>query len=193
MAQLKESPAASYPQRNAALTALRSLSGRDLGTSTQAWQKYAADLPLTEGPGKNEEPKDKDEIKLALADKKPQPKDVMVASPDASRFARSNNSTIQILGQNKKTVVATFEAPGRVTALAFAPDGKVLFSTGADKNLTAWSASTGQQIFRVGLGDVPTKLAVSVDGKTVNCTGATFFVEVDASSGKLIRKGTIGR
>jgi hypothetical protein len=69
MAKLRETPSSSYPQRNAALAALRHLSGRDLGASTEAWQKYAAALPPEKAsPEKNEESKDKD--KPSAPDKK---------------------------------------------------------------------------------------------------------------------------
>jgi hypothetical protein len=36
MAELKDSPSGNYPQRNSVLAALRQLSGRDLGDSTDA-------------------------------------------------------------------------------------------------------------------------------------------------------------
>jgi hypothetical protein len=59
MAELRDSPSASYPQKNAVLTALRGLSGRDLGTSTEAWQKYAAGLAPTKATAEKEAgPKD---------------------------------------------------------------------------------------------------------------------------------------
>jgi hypothetical protein len=69
MAQLQDTPAATYPQRNAVLAALRQLSGRDLGAGTDAWQKYAAELaPAKPGAGKTETPKSK-------PDPKPDPED----------------------------------------------------------------------------------------------------------------------
>jgi hypothetical protein len=40
----KRSTGASYPQRESALAALRGLSGQDLGTSTEDWQRYAAEV-----------------------------------------------------------------------------------------------------------------------------------------------------
>jgi hypothetical protein len=59
MAELKNSPPATYPQRDAVLTTLRQLSGRDLGDSTDAWKKYAAEIAPAKAPAdKNDAPAD---------------------------------------------------------------------------------------------------------------------------------------
>jgi hypothetical protein len=61
MAKLRDTPSGSYPQRNAVLSALRKLSGRDLGTSTVAWKKYASEL--ANKPKAKGDPKDKPKAK----------------------------------------------------------------------------------------------------------------------------------
>ena len=59
MAELKNSPSATYPQRDAVLTTLRQLSGRDLGDSTDAWKKYAVEIAPAKAPAdKNDTPTD---------------------------------------------------------------------------------------------------------------------------------------
>jgi WD40 repeat protein len=204
MAALRETPSGNYAQRNSVLTALRDLSGRDLGTSTEAWKKYAAELAPAKPPPDTSEPKqDKPEAKPvgpdkekkdpppALPEKKKEPMGVTATSPDGTQVARRDGSNIQIIDAKEKQILATIPTPGAVTALAFAPDGKVLFSSGEDQVLTAWSLPRGSQLFRTPLGAVPSSVEVSPDGKAVTCKGARFVVEVDAVSGKQISKGTL--
>jgi len=232
MAKLQDSPPASYPQRNAVLAALRHLSGRDLGNSTEAWQKYAAELAPAKSPlDKTETPKDKPDPKptdkadpkpvgkadpktadIDKADPKPVDKDkaepkpaekpaapakkeqagLAVTSRDGSRVARADGTKIRIMDADEKKVLATFTAPAKVTALAFAPDAKVVYSAGEDKELSAWSLTTGQKLYHTPLDDVPGLMTVTPQGKGVICTGPKYLVEVDAATGRLATKGSPG-
>lgn len=56
---LREDPKRDYAQRNSALAALVQLSGRDLGTTTEAWKKYAEDLAAGKETTDRPDPKDK--------------------------------------------------------------------------------------------------------------------------------------
>ncbi len=58
---------------------------------------------------------------------------------------------------------------GRVTSLAFSPDGKTLASGSRDKSIILWDVNTGKQRIGplVGHEDVITSLAFSPDGRTL--------------------------
>jgi WD40 repeat protein len=53
---------------------------------------------------------------------------------------------------------------GPVTALAFAPDGKILYSASADDTLKAWAADSGEELRSWPHPDAVTGVAVSKDG-----------------------------
>lgn len=76
-----------------------------------------------------------------------------------------------------------------MSALAFAPDGMVVYSAGEDQELTAWSLRTREKVFHSPLGDVPGLLTLSRDGKVMICSGSRYHVEVDAVRGTQISKG----
>jgi RNA polymerase sigma factor (sigma-70 family) len=72
------------------------------------------------------------------------------------------------------------------SALAFAPDGRTLYTGGIDDELIAWNPVTGEELRRIGTGLlVPTALAVSRDNKTlaVGVAGLTIRL-IDLASGK---------
>jgi RNA polymerase sigma factor (sigma-70 family) len=72
------------------------------------------------------------------------------------------------------------------TALAFAPDGKTLYSAGQDEKVIAWNPHTGEELRRIGKNLMrPEALAVSPDGKTL---AVSVFFEairlIDANNGQ---------
>jgi hypothetical protein len=176
MAQLRDSPSGSYPQRDAVLTALRGVSGRDLGTSTEAWQTYAAGLAPAD---KSQPPKES-----AAPEKKTGPAGITATSPDGTRVARAKGSQVRVTDAADKEVFATISAGADVLAVAFAPDGKVVYFSGQDRELTAWSLATKERLYHVSLGAVAGSVTVSDDGKVVTCKGIGFVVKVEAAGGK---------
>jgi RNA polymerase sigma factor (sigma-70 family) len=76
-------------------------------------------------------------------------------------------------GKETRQLIATARVPfGQVTnystALAFAPDGRTLYTGGIDGTLIAWDPATGRELRRIGRDFIsPRALAVSPDNKTL--------------------------
>ncbi|RLN56936.1 hypothetical protein BBJ29_000885 [Phytophthora kernoviae] len=77
---------------------------------------------------------------------------------------------------------------GAVQALAFNPQGSLLYSSSSDKHVLEWSVSSGQveRKFRCGSGGA-SALAVSADGQVL-AVGGSALRTFDLSSGKKSRK-----
>ncbi|GMF29383.1 unnamed protein product [Phytophthora lilii] len=89
-------------------------------------------------------------------------------------------------GQVKHTLRA--DGGAAVQALAFNPQGSLLYSSSADKHVLEWSVSSGQveRKFRCGSGGA-SALAVSADGEVL-AAGGSALRTFDLSSGKKSRK-----
>jgi hypothetical protein len=203
LAQLQDSPAPTYPQRNAVLAALRQLSGRDLGTETEPWQKYAAQLaPKKPATDKTETPKDNPDLnpveKDKPAERKPAdkaadlaPKPMTTAtSPDGKLIATADDKVVNIVdAQTMKQVGKITGSTARITAVAFSPDGSLIASGGADKAVRICEAATGKQMCvcrsTVGISAI----AFSANGTTLTAVGIDqSTVSWDVDTGKQIAR-----
>lgn len=90
-------------------------------------------------------------------------------------------------GEVKHTLQADASS-GAVQALAFNPQGSLLYSSSSDKHVLEWSVSSGsvERKFRVGSGGA-SALAVSADGEIL-AAGGSALRTFDLASGKKSRK-----
>lgn len=71
----------------------------------------------------------------------------IAASSDGRRFATAGQRGAFLWDRESGEVRHVFEAHGgKVTALAFSPDGTVLLSAGADRRILAWDTATGASV-----------------------------------------------
>ena len=68
-------------------------------------------------------------------------------SPDGKIEATADDQVIVLLDSASGKIRAKMNGhTGKVTALAFSPDGKTLASGGVDKSVRFWDAATGKEI-----------------------------------------------
>ncbi|KAG6971667.1 hypothetical protein JG688_00004329 [Phytophthora aleatoria] len=94
-----------------------------------------------------------------------------------------------VTGEVKHTLQAdAAHGSGAVQALAFNPQGSLLYSSSSDKHVLEWSVSSGkvERKFRCGSGGA-SALAVSADGEIL-AAGGSALRTFDLSSGKKSRK-----
>ncbi len=94
---------------------------------------------------------------------------VMAFSPDGTRILAECAGVLRFFEADtgREQFAGDDAHQGSVTALAYAPDGKTLFSSGGDGTIRAWDPATARQrklIPRVG---TVLSLAVSPDGKSL--------------------------
>ncbi|KUF93017.1 pectate lyase D [Phytophthora nicotianae] len=101
----------------------------------------------------------------------------------------SSWSGIWLRGEVKHTLQAdAAHGSGAVQALAFNPQGSLLYSSSSDKHVLEWNVSSGKvdRKFRCGSGGA-SALAVSADGEIL-AAGGSALRTFDLSSGKKSRK-----
>jgi WD40 repeat protein len=95
-------------------------------------------------------------------------------SPDGKALAVADFKTIRLLETRRFKEEWAMKAAG-VWCLAWAPDGKALFSGGSDGNLRRWDATTGRQTLRVRQEGAVRSLAFAPDGKTLAIAAGKFI------------------
>src|SRR5262249_48201587 len=89
-------------------------------------------------------------------------------SPDGTTLAASGGKGVRLWAGATGKLGREFEDDRRVTALAFAPDGKALATTTRSHALRLWDAATGKDLHPVGGHRQGVyRVVVSPDGRTV--------------------------
>jgi WD40 repeat protein len=89
-------------------------------------------------------------------------------SPDGKLVATGDDKSITVADAGTGKVLFKLAGhTGKVTALAFSPDGKTLASGGADKAVRFWDVASGKEIRRLEGKDTITSLTYAKDGKTL--------------------------
>jgi WD40 repeat protein len=102
------------------------------------------------------------------ADKDDAPK---ASSPDGRQLARGDDKSIRVSDAATQKELLTLNGhTGKVTALAYAPDGKFLASGGEDKSVAFWDVATAKQVRKFAVKNPVVSLSFSGDGKTLTVT-----------------------
>ena len=107
-------------------------------------------------------------------------------SPDGNEIAVASSIGIWMYSVATGDELALFTGhTAQIQSLAFAPDGKILASTGNDRTLRLWNTDTGQQLMVLSDGrNFPSALAFSPDGTTIATEGRTGTIQIwDVATG----------
>jgi hypothetical protein len=88
-------------------------------------------------------------------------------SPDGKLEATAEDKSIVLTDVTGKVLNKLQGHTGKVTALAFSPDGKTLASGSADQSVRLWDVATGKETRRLQGKDVIASLSYSADGRTL--------------------------
>ncbi|MBY0527737.1 MAG: hypothetical protein K2R98_30345 [Gemmataceae bacterium] len=138
--------------------------------------RLAAAVPLPDQP---DEPK------------KPAPKGMTTAtSPDGRLIVKAENGAITAMDAQAQKVIFKIETRGRITAVAFSPDGKSLVSGSDDGTINMFDVQTGKTIRSMRGGDAVVSVACSPDGKQLTVVDSKNVTRVwDLATGQLIKEG----
>ena len=109
----------------------------------------------------------------------------MKLAPDGRTLATVTETAVRLWDAATGKELRQWAAADKVLTFAFAADGRTLV-TGHENDVRVWEVATGREIRRYG--DVPTGvcgLALSPDGKTLACVGATKFGGNTSGGGKI--------
>jgi len=117
----------------------------------------------------------------------------LAISPDSGTLAAASAGSVRVFDASKGAEKFDNRHTGSVDVLAFAPDGKTLYTGGADRTMRQWDTNSGKhlRVFDEHLSGV-TALAVSPDGKWIASAGSINRPNVirlwDAASGQFVRQ-----
>jgi WD40 repeat protein len=128
-------------------------------------------------------------VALALAaGRAPAQAQVSADSPDKARVAKAEKETITVSDVKSGKILMKIKAHKKdVSALAYAPDGKVLVSADGDGEVCFFDAATGRMVRKINAAPGVNKLEFSRDGRdlTAKAPGATR--KFDVATGKELK------
>lgn len=109
-------------------------------------------------------------------------------SPDGKLVAHAEGKTISVsTGQPAKLLMKMVAHAEDVTALAYSPDGKMLFSVDKGGAVSIFDSATGKQIRKLGGPKGATQLAVSPDGRTLSVKAGKVTKKYSVATGAEIK------
>jgi WD40 repeat protein len=93
-------------------------------------------------------------------------------SPNGKLLAVAEGTTIRFFDAATQKEIRRLTGQGRITALAFAPDGKILAAGNEDKTVRLYEVETGKELRALRASAPVTGVRFSRDGKTVTAQGA---------------------
>jgi WD40 repeat protein len=111
--------------------------------------------------------------------------------PDGKLFVVADGQSIRFFDAATQKEVRRIQGhQGNVTAIAFAPDGKVLATGGQDKTVRTWDVATGKELRTLrGHAAAVVNLSFSPNGKILTSQGTDQkTIHWDVNSGKQIKK-----
>ncbi|WP_020468053.1 WD40 repeat domain-containing protein [Zavarzinella formosa] len=118
-----------------------------------------------------------------------QPLNAVAAAKDGRLAAGSDSGKVYVWAMAEEKPVELGTHKDAVRSLAFSPDGKTLYSGGADKAVNVWEAATGKLIRTLsGHDGSVTTITFLPDGQTVVTGADDRHIKVwEAADGRLIR------
>jgi WD40 repeat protein len=116
---------------------------------------------------------------------------VSATSPDGKIVATGDGKAIRFFDKaTGKEIRRILGHQGRVTAIAFSPDGRRFVSGGEDKTVRMWDIATGKILWQLQAHQAGVSSVVfSPDGKNVITTDANKkSITSDAATGKIIKQ-----
>jgi WD40 repeat protein len=102
---------------------------------------------------------------------------LLAAAPNGQEFATAADTVVEVWRLDPPRFERSLPHPGRVTALAYAPDSSALLTGCEDKRVRLWDAKTGREL-RSFPGDPVAVHAVAYDGRRAFVAGEDKVVRV---------------
>lgn len=127
----------------------------------------------------------------APADKKPAPKPMLNAvSPDGKLILSTDGKIVSVAdAQTQKVLIQIVAHTGKVTAVAFTPDGKFLVSGSEDKTVRLFDAATGKAVRTLTVNVPVAGLTIAEDSRSVTVSGNDQSTQsFDLATGAALKK-----